>query len=584
MLISKTEEWKNLAEHKNEIEKIEMLQLFNENPKRFDEFSIKFNEILFDYSKNILTEKTKKLLLKLAEKANLKEKIEEMFNGEKINSTENRAVLHTALRFQINTKANEINKNAEIIVDGENIIPKIQQVLAKMFNFVDKIHSSEILSFSGKKFTDIVNIGIGGSDLGPAMVCEALKYYKIAGINSHFVSNVDGTDILSTCAKLNPETTLFIVASKTFTTQETLANANTAKKWILSEFENKFENNDDFQQKKLQIISKHFVALSTNIPACKEFGINPENVFEFWDWVGGRYSLWAAIGLSIALSVGTENFKQLLKGGFEMDLHFRNAEFGENIPVIMALLGIWYSNFFAAKTHCVVPYDQFLSKFPAFLQQLDMESNGKHITKAGENVDFQTGSVIWGEIGTNAQHSFFQLLHQGTQLIPVDFIAFANYLQGNNINDINKKIEQFNEEADEHHKILLSNFFAQTEALMKGKNENEVLQELKKVGKSENEIKNLLPHKIFTGNKPTNTLLIDKLTPKTLGMLIALYEHKVFVQGAIWNVNQFDQWGVELGKQLAKSILPELNNDETISSHDNSTNGLINYYKKMKNK
>jgi glucose-6-phosphate isomerase len=543
MLVSQTNEWKKLTAHKNEMEAVTVRELFENNPKRFEEFSTIFNEILFDYSKNIITKETVELLLKLAEATNLKAKIEAMFNGEKINSTEKRAVLHTALRNQ--------NKDVEIVVDGENIVPQIDTVLMQIENFVDKIHSGKHLGATGKKITDVVNIGIGGSDLGPAMVVEALQFYAFEGINSHFVSNVDGTDIITTCKKLNPETTLFIVASKTFTTQETITNANAAKKWLTQKLGNSKE-----------IIGKHFVALSTNISACEEFGINKENVFQFWDWVGGRYSLWSAIGLSIAISVGMPNFRELLRGAFEMDCHFRNTDFAKNIPVLMALLGIWYNNFFGANTYCVVPYDQYLLKFPAFLQQLDMESNGKRITKEGEIVDYSTGAVIWGEIGTNAQHSFFLFFHQGTQLIPADFIAFVK-----NVNDDN-----------EQHKILLSNFFAQTEALMKGKNADEVFSELQKEGISDEEIKKLLPHKIFTGNKPTNTIFIEKLTPKTLGMLIAMYEHKVFVQGAIWDVNQFDQWGVELGKQLAKKILPELNSKDTISTHDASTNGLINYF------
>ena len=482
-----------------------------------------------------------------------------MFNGEKINSTEQRAVLHTALRNQ--------NKDAKIVVDGENIVPQIDAVLTQMENFVEQVHSGKHLGATGKKITDVVNIGIGGSDLGPAMVVEALQYYAIEGINSHFVSNVDGTDIITTCKKLNPETTLFIVASKTFTTQETITNALAAKKWFLNELANS-KGIDESAAKKMEntneIIGKHFVALSTNIKACEDFGIKKENVFQFWDWVGGRYSLWSAIGLSIALSVGMPNFRELLRGAFEMDCHFIETDFAKNIPILMALLGIWYNNFFAANTYCIVPYDQYLSKFPAFLQQLDMESNGKRITKNNEVVDYATGAVIWGEIGTNAQHSYFQLIHQGTQLIPADFIAFVQ-----NVND-----------DGEQHKILLSNFFAQTEALMKGKNADEVIDELKKEGKTENEIEQLLPHKIFTGNKPTNTIFIEKLTPKTLGMLIAMYEHKVFVQGAIWDVNQFDQWGVELGKQLAKKILPELDSKDTVSTHDASTNGLINYFRR----
>ena len=557
MLVSKTNEWKKLTAHKNEIEAVQMKNLFENNPKRFEEFSIIFNEILFDYSKNIITKETVELLLNLAEATNLKAKIEAMFISEKINSTENRAVLHTALRNQ--------NKDAKILVDGEDIIPQIETVLEQMENFVEQIHSGKHLGATGKKITDVVNIGIGGSDLGPAMVVEALQFYAVEGINSHFVSNVDGTDIITTCKKLNPETTLFIVASKTFTTQETITNALAAKKWLTKKLGDSKE-----------IIGKHFVALSTNISACEDFGIDKKNIFQFWDWVGGRYSLWSAIGLSIALSVGMPNFRALLRGANEMDCHFRDTDFAKNIPILMALLGIWYNNFFGANTYCIVPYDQYLLRFPAFLQQLDMESNGKRITKDGEVVDYSTGAVIWGEIGTNAQHSFFQLIHQGTQIIPADFIAFVKNVS--TVGDISVSATSNKNNDDEQHKILLSNFFAQTEALMKGKNADEVFSELQKEGLSDDEIKQLLPHKIFTGNKPTNTIFIDKLTPKSLGMLIAMYEHKVFVQGAIWNVNQFDQWGVELGKQLAKKILPELNSKDTISTHDASTNGLINYY------
>ena len=541
MLISQTKEWNNLQNHFQEMQNVKMKNLFNEDKNRFANFSLQFNNILFDYSKNIINNSTIELLIKLAESVNLKEKIEQMFSGAKINTTENRAVLHTALRYQGTKK---------ILVDNKDVMPDVNKVLSQMENFVDAIHSGRHLGSTGKNITDIVNIGIGGSDLGPMMVAQALEYYKIKDINSYFVSNVDGTDIIDICKKINPETSLFIIASKTFTTQETMTNANTAKKWLIE----KLGNTD---------ISKHFIALSTNIEECKKFGIDEKNIFAFWDWVGGRYSLWSAIGLSIALSVGMNNFRELLKGGYEMDEHFRNTDFKNNIPVLMALLGIWYNNFFNTKTFAVIPYCHYLRRFPAFLQQMDMESNGKHITKNNESVDYLTGPVIWGEAGTNAQHSFFQLIHQGTQMIPADFISFINNL----------------EDDGEQHNILLSNFFAQTEALMKGKTEDEVKSELVKENKTEEQINNLLPHKIFAGNKPTNTFLIDKLTPRTLGMLIAMYEHKVFVQGAIWNVNQFDQWGVELGKQLAKNILPELTSDTKITTHDSSTNGLINYYK-----
>jgi glucose-6-phosphate isomerase len=589
MLISQTNEWSELQNHYQNMQNTTIKNLFNENKvfnkdkERFAKFSVQYNNILFDYSKNIINNSTLDLLIKLAEVANLKNKIEQMFSGEKINSTENRAVLHTALRNQ---------RTKPIYVDGKNIVPKINEVLNQMENFVELIHTGKHVGYTGKKLTNIVNIGIGGSDLGPAMACQALEYYKVKDINSYFVSNVDGTDIISVCKKLNPETTLFIIASKTFTTQETMTNANTAKKWLISKLENNNTNdntdnnanvntdnntndnadnntndNTDNNTNDNTIIAKHFVALSTNVSECKKFGIAEKNIFPFWDWVGGRYSLWSAIGLSIALSIGMNNFRELLVGGFDMDEHFRNTDFKNNIPVLMALLGIWYNNFFNAKTYAIIPYCHYLHRFPAFLQQMDMESNGKHITKDNQLVNYSTGPIIWGEAGTNAQHSFFQLIHQGTQMIPVDFISFINNL----------------EDDDEQHQILLSNFFAQTEALMKGKTSDEVREELIKEGKTNEQINALIPHKIFNGNKPTNTILIDKLTPKTLGMLIAMYEHKVFVQGAIWNVNQFDQWGVELGKQLAKKILPELCDNIVITTHDASTNGLINYYKKNKN-
>ena len=541
--INKTSEWKELEGHAKEMSSVRMRDLFDADKGRFDKFTVKFDGILFDYSKNIIREDTINMLVKLAEKAGLKQKIEDMFNGEKINNTENRAVLHTALRNRSNT---------EIIVDGADVMPAVKAVLSKMRAFVDTVHSGKWLGYSGKKISDVVNLGIGGSDLGPAMVCDALKPYADAGIKLHFVSNVDGTHISEILKPLNPETTLFIIASKTFTTQETLTNANTAKAWLL-----KSCNGDK------ATIAKHFVALSTNSKAVAEFGIDTNNMFEFWDWVGGRYSLWSAIGLSIALFIGMDNFESLLSGAHEMDLHFRTNSFKKNIPVLMGLLGIWYSNFFNAKTYAIIPYDQYLDKFPDFLQQLDMESNGKRVTRNGEPVEYTTGPVIWGKPGTNAQHSFFQLIHQGTQVIPADFLAALK-----NHNDVG-----------EHHKILLSNFFAQTEALMKGKTEEEARNELAASGKSPDKIENLLPHKVFTGNRPTNSILYDMLTPKILGSLIAMYEHKVFVQGALWGLNSFDQWGVELGKQLAKKILPELNAEENIESHDASTNGLINYYK-----
>ncbi len=541
-LLTELPSWKELNSHFNLIKDLQMKDMFISDSKRFDKFHIKFNDFLFDYSKNRITDDTLNLLVKLAEQCSLKKAIEDMFTGQKINFTEGRAVLHTALR----------NRSEDpVFVDGKNIKPKIRRVLSQMNHFVEDVHKGVWKGYSGAKITDIVNIGIGGSDLGPYMVTSALKLYAVKGMNVHYVSNVDGTHIAEVLKKLKPETCLFIIASKTFTTQETLTNANTAKKWFLENSGNNIEN-----------VKKHFIALSTNTKAVSEFGIDTSNMFEFWDWVGGRYSLWSAIGMSIALYIGYDNFVELLTGANEMDEHFRNTDFSENIPIIMALLGIWYSNFFKAPTYAVIPYDQYLEHFPAFLQQLDMESNGKYITKSGEKVDYTTAPVLWGEPGTNAQHSFFQLIHQGTQLIPADFIGTVK--SHNNI--------------DEHHNILMSNFFAQTEALMKGKSEEEVRTELEKSGLSQEQIKMLLPHKIFEGNRPTNSILFKKITPRTLGSLLAMYEHKVFVQGVIWNINSFDQWGVELGKQLAKTILAELRNKEEAQNHDSSTNGLMNYY------
>ncbi len=543
-LISKSKEWRHLQLHKAEIAKLHVKDLFAADNHRFDKYSIKFHDILFDYSKNLINNDTMPLLLELAKSIGLRHKIEKMFAGEKINTTENRAVLHTALR----------NRSEEpVYVDGENVMPLIYDVLDHMKEFVESIHNGSWLGGTGLQITDVVNIGIGGSDLGPAMVVDALSAYKVPNLNVHFVSNVDATDIQSLLNGLNPETTLFVIASKTFTTQETITNAITAKKWILK----------SIPKDKLEL---HFVALSTNEKACIDFGINPKNMFQFWDWVGGRYSLWSAIGLSIALAVGFDNFEELLAGAYEMDLHFRETPFERNIPVIMALLGVWYADFFDFASHAVIPYDEYLKKFPDFLQQLDMESNGKYIDKNSLKIDYKTGPIVWGTIGTNSQHSFFQLIHQGTQVIPVDFIAFIN-----NHNELGN-----------HHRILLSNFIAQTEALMKGKSEAEVLAELKSQGLDDQQIKSLLPHKVFTGNRPTNTILIKKLTPSALGKLIAMYEHKVFVMGCIWNINSFDQWGVELGKQLAKEVLKDLESEEKIYSHDSSTNGLINYIKQYK--
>lgn len=543
-VFSDTQNLVKLNNHYEMIQTQKLRDLFEHDRSRFEKFSIKCGDLLFDYSKNLINEDTLPLLIELANKADLSEAIENMFTGEKINFTEKRAVLHTALR----------NKSDNpVFVDGEDVMPLINAVKNKMKNFADKVHSGEWKGYTGKQIDTIVNIGIGGSDLGPAMVCEALKAYSVKGMNAYFVSNVDGTDIFQTLNKINPETTIFIIASKTFTTQETLTNANSAKSWFLDQTG---VNSSD--------IEKHFIALSTNKTAVEQFGINPDNMFEFWDWVGGRYSLWSAIGMSIVLYLGYDNFEKLLTGAYEMDLHFRETDFSKNIPVIMALLGIWYQNFFGTKTHAVIPYEQYLNRFPEYLQQLDMESNGKSVNAVGNEVNHSTGSVVWGTAGTNSQHSFFQLIHQGTQIIPADFIAGVNS----------------NNPVSNHQEILLSNFFAQTEALMKGKTSEEARKELEKSGLSSDEIEFLLPHKVFAGNKPTNSIMYKKLTPQVLGSLIAMYENKVFVQGVMWNLNSFDQWGVELGKQLAKQILPELQNDAIIQNHDSSTNGLINYYKK----
>ena len=539
---TQTEAWKEL-DHHFEQNDFELRSLFQYNPNRFAEFSVQREHFLFDYSKNLIDSRTKELLLKLAEETQLKEAISAMFSGEKINETEGRSVLHTALRDF---------SDKEILVDGENIKPKIKKVLEQMKNFSEKIISGEHKGFSGKKITDVVNIGIGGSDLGPLMVCSALKHFKTR-LNIHFVSNVDGNHIAETIKNLNPETTLFIVASKTFTTQETMTNAESAKNWFL-------------KSGKKEDVAKHFVALSTNIKSVKEFGIAEENIFEFWDWVGGRYSLWSAIGLSIVLAVGYENFENLLKGAFDTDQHFQNADFSENIPVLMGLLGVWYRNFYGATSYAVLPYSQYLDRFAAYLQQADMESNGKCVDRNGEFVGYETGPIIWGEPGTNGQHAFYQLIHQGTELIPADFIAY---------------VKSCNEVSD-HQEKLLANFFAQTEALAFGKYEAEVEAELKASGKSDEEIDKLLNFKVFHGNTPTNSLMFKELTPFSLGQLIALYEHKIFVQGIIWNIFSFDQFGVELGKVLAGKILPELENKEVITSHDSSTNGLINYFKNSK--
>ena len=536
-----TSAWKKLQAHYEAISQTSIKALFEANAKRFEEFSIQYPSILIDYSKNRINAETIQLLIDLAKETKVDEAIQQMFAGEVINVTEKRAVLHTALRNR---------SNEPVFVDGKDVMPQINEVLAQMKTFSEKVISGEWKGYTGKEITDVVNIGIGGSDLGPVMVTEALKHYKTR-LNVHFVSNIDGTHLAETFKVVNPETTLFIVASKTFTTQETMTNAFTAKQWLL---ENGATEAD---------VAKHFVALSTNANGVADFGIDTANMFQFWDWVGGRYSLWSAIGLSICLAVGFDHFEELLEGAHEMDTHFKTETLDQNVPVILALLGIWYNNFFGADSVALLPYEQYLSRFAAYFQQGDMESNGKYVGRDGKKVDYETGPIIWGEPGTNGQHAFYQLIHQGTKLIPADFIAGANSL--NVLGD--------------HHAKLLSNFFAQTEALAFGKEEETVVAELEKAGKSQEEIEFLTPFKIFEGNRPTNSILYEVLTPKVLGNLIAMYEHKIYVQGVIWNIFSFDQWGVELGKQLANVILPELENDENVTSHDSSTNGLINAYK-----
>jgi glucose-6-phosphate isomerase len=539
-----TEAWGKLENHIWETKESKMKDLFANDADRFNKFSITFNDILVDYSKNIITDETKKYLVELAEEIGLKDAIEKQFNGDVINVTEGRAVLHTALRNRSNTP---------VIVNGKDVMPDVNRVLAQMKTFTETVVSGDWKGYTGKSITDVVNIGIGGSDLGPLMVSEALKSYKTR-LNLHFISNVDGTHVVETLKDLNPETTLFIIASKTFTTQETMTNAMSARDWFLESAKNDKE------------VAKHFIALSTNKKLVTEFGIEEENMFEFWNWVGGRYSLWSAIGLSISLSVGYDNFEKLLDGAHAMDKHFRETPFEENIPVILALLGVWYNNFFGAESEVILPYDQYMHRFSAYFQQGNMESNGKSTDRNGKPVDYQTGPIIWGEPGTNGQHAFYQLIHQGTKMIPADFMAPAQ--SQNPIGD--------------HHPKLLSNFFAQTEALAFGKDEETVVAELKGAGKTEEEIAELKNFKIFEGNRPTNSILFKKLTPEVLGSLLAMYEQKIFTQGVIWNVYSFDQWGVELGKQLANNILPELVADGDITSHDSSTNGLINAYKNMK--
>jgi glucose-6-phosphate isomerase len=542
---TETQSWKNLIVHFKEMKSLHMKDFFVGDPDRFNKYTIRFNDILVDYSKNIITDKTLKLLLNLVDEVGLKDAIDKMFSGDRINETEDRAVLHIALRNR---------GNAPIYVNGKDVMPEVNAVLDKMKEFSNKIISGEWKGFTGKKITDMVNIGIGGSDLGPVMVTECLRPYAKEGLAVHFVSNVDGTHITETLKQLNPETTLFLIASKTFTTQETMTNAFSAREWFLT------------CAKDQTHVPKHFVAISTNSEKVEEFGIDKDNMFVFWDWVGGRYSLWSAIGLSIACYIGYENYTEMLQGAYEMDNHFRDATFEKNIPVILALIGIWYNNFFGAQTEVILPYDQYMHRFPAYFQQGNMESNGKFVGRNGKKVNYQTGPVIWGEPGTNGQHAFYQLIHQGTKIIPADFLTPA--ISHNPIG--------------EHHNVLLSNFFAQTEALMNGKTKEDVIEELKQDGKSDDEIQKLYPHKVFEGNKPTNSILFTKLTPRVMGSLIAMYEHKIFVQGVIWNIFSFDQWGVELGKQLAKKILPELEDDKPVESHDSSTNGLINAFKEMR--
>ena len=537
--------WKALQKHQRKMADVHMRDLFADDPERFEKFSLRTGDILFDYSKNRVRRKTMRLLFDLAGQAKLADKIEAMFTGQKYNNTEDRAVLHVALRNR---------SNRPILVDGQDVMPEVNAVLDKMRAFSKAVRSGAWVGYTGKPISDIVNIGIGGSDLGPKMVCEALRPYGKPGLRAHFCSNVDSTDMVETLKVVGPETVLFLVASKTFTTQETMANAHSARDWFLAAARNE------------EAVTRHFVAMSTNEEGVARFGIDTANMFEFWDWVGGRYSLWSAIGLSIALYLGMDNFEALLAGAHRVDEHFRIAPFEQNVPVVMGLLGLWYNNFFGAQSHAILPYDQYLMHFSAYFQQGDMESNGKGVTREGAQVDYQTGPIIWGQPGTNGQHAFYQLIHQGTKLIPCDFLAAA----------------QSQNPLGEHQTLLLSNYFAQTEALMKGRTPDEARAGLLAAGHEGPELEMLVAAKTFPGNRPTNSFLYPKLTPETLGSLIALYEHKTFTQGAIWDINSFDQWGVELGKQLAKVILPELRGEERVGSHDSSTNGLINYYKRCR--
>lgn len=542
MSIASSPAYRSLSEHYRTTNSLHMRDLFARDPRRFQRFSLQLDDMVFDFSKHRITDETLQLLIRYAEQAQVADYARRMFNGEKINFTEDRAVLHVALRNR---------SNRPILVDGHDVMPAVNAVLAKMREFVQAVHSGKWRGYTGKSIQSIVNLGIGGSDLGPVMVTEALKPYWRENWSAEFVSNVDGTDISEKLKRVNPETTLFLVASKTFTTQETMANAATARQWLVEKLGNE------------AAVRNHFVALSTNAKAVTAFGIDPQNMFEFWDWVGGRYSLWSAIGLSIACTIGMDRFEELLSGAFDVDEHFRNTPFAQNIPVVMALLGFWYANFFHTKSHAILPYDQYLHRFPAYLQQADMESNGKSVDRGGERItDYTTGPILWGEPGTNGQHAFYQLIHQGTELIPADFI-----LPIHSQNPVGP-----------HHSMLASNCFAQTEALMRGKTLEEARSELQKQGMPNERIAIIASHKVFEGNRPTSTLLFDKLTPRTLGRLIALYEHKIFVQGILWNINSYDQWGVELGKQLANKILPELGQAQPVTSHDSSTNALINLF------
>lgn len=537
MTLTELTAWKELEKQYAETRNAHMRDMFAKNPRRFEEFSVSAGDLFLDYSKNRIDRKTMDLLIELAKETGVESARDKMFAGEKINITENRAVLHTALR----------NRSDEpVYVDGKNVMPQIREVLAKMKTFSEAVRNGEWKGATGKEITDVVNIGIGGSDLGPVMVAEALKHYQKDNLHVHFVSNVDGTHMVETLKSLNPETTLFCVASKTFTTQETMTNARTARAWLVGALGE-------------EAVAKHFVALSTNTEEVKKFGIDTNNMFAFWDWVGGRYSLWSAIGLSIAVAVGFDNFAELLAGAYDMDVHFKTAPLDKNIPVILGLLGVWYHNFFGAEAYAVLPYDQYLHRLPAYLQQADMESNGKGVTRNGVPVHYTTGPILFGEPGTNGQHSFYQLIHQGTHLIPCDFIIPAISLN----------------ETGNHHPILISNVLAQAEALMRGKTAQEVRAEFEAKGEPEEKIEKLLNHKIFSGNRPSNMIVVPQITPRTLGKLIAMYEHKIFVQGVIWNVNSYDQWGVELGKQLAGKILPEILEAKPVSTHDSSTNGLI---------